>query len=334
VARRSSSAIPLPTSRPGAAAAPGSYSVVICTYTEERWDRLILAVESALGQSRRPDELVIVVDHNPALLRRIESQRLPVQSVANRGPRGLSAARNTGLEEATGDVIVYLDDDAAAEPEWLAELAAAFIDPHVVGVGGAAVPVWQEGRRPGWFPDEFDWVVGCSYRGLPERDAVVRNVLGCNMAFARAELAAVGGFSTRLGRVGSHPIGAEETEVCIRLRQAYPGRTIAYRPRARVQHLVPRDRAMWRYFRARCYAEGLSKGMLSRMVGSRDGLASERRHAAVTLPLGMARDLIDVVRGDRAGLARAGAIGAGLALTTAGYLRGLRASTITGPSGS
>jgi glycosyltransferase involved in cell wall biosynthesis len=334
VARPSNSAIPRPTSRPSGPSAPRSYSVVICTYTEERWERLTLAIESALEQSQRPDEVLVVVDHNPDLLRRIESERLPVQPVPNRGPRGLSAARNTGLAEAAGDVIVYLDDDAAAEPGWLAELADAFVDPQVLGVGGAAVPVWQAGRRPGWFPDEFDWVVGCSYRGLPDGDAVVRNVLGCNMAFGRAELKAVGGFSTRLGRVGSHPIGAEETEVCIRLRQAYPSRTIAYRPRARVQHLVPPDRAMWRYFRARCYAEGLSKGVLSRMVGSRDGLASERRHAAVTLPLGIARDLMDVVRGDRAGLARAGAIGAGLALTTAGYLRGLRASTITGGSGN
>jgi glycosyltransferase involved in cell wall biosynthesis len=312
------------------AAASGGLSVVICTYTEARWAQLLLAIESVRAQDRAPDEIVVVVDHNPALFERLGGLDLPVRVVENTGPRGLSAARNVGLAAVDGGIVVYLDDDAVAEPDWLSRLTAAFADPRVVAVGGAAVPAW-ESHRPGWFPDEFDWVVGCSYRGLPEDDAIVRNVLGCNMAFRRAELADIGGFSSRLGRVGSRPIGAEETEVCIRLRQAYPERVVAYRPGARVRHLVPRDRAAWRYFRARCYAEGLSKGVLSRMVGSRDGLQSERRHAAVTLPLGIARDLGDALRGDRAGLARAGAIGAGLALTTAGYLRGRRATSIAGP---
>ena len=85
-------------------------------------------------------------------------------------------------------------------------------------------------------------------------------MLGCNMAFRRAPLAALGGFSSRLGRVGSRPVGAEETEVCIRLRRAEPGHIVMFRPAARVHHLVPAARARLRYFVARCFAEGCVQG--------------------------------------------------------------------------
>ena len=118
--------------------------------------------------------------------------------VANTGTRGLSGARNTGVDAASGDIVAFLDDDAAAADGWLAALTAPFADPHVVGTGGGAEPVWTL-PRPGWFPDEFGWVVGCSYRGLPVTRAPVRNPIGCNMAFRRAALLEVGGFRDEVG---------------------------------------------------------------------------------------------------------------------------------------
>ena len=99
--------------------------------------------------------------------------------------------------------MAYLDGDASADAGWLAELTQAFNDPRVGCAGGTATPVWERGR-PSWFPEEFDWVVGCSYRGLPVEATEVRNVLGCNMAFRRADLEALGGFSPRLGRPQTH----------------------------------------------------------------------------------------------------------------------------------
>src|SRR5207237_9460275 len=130
--------------------------------------------------------------HNEELLAKAQAWR-GVQVIASSGPRGLSGARNTGVEAATGEIVVFLDDDARAEPDWLAALTAPFDDRLVLVTGGHAEAAWDAGR-PAWFPREFDWVVGCSYLGLPSRPAEVRNPIGCNMAFRRSAILEAGGF--------------------------------------------------------------------------------------------------------------------------------------------
>jgi glycosyltransferase involved in cell wall biosynthesis len=242
--------------------------------------------------------------------------------VENAQQRGLSGARNTGVAAARGDVVAFLDDDAAAAPDWLEHLLAPYADPAVAGVGGAVEPVW-EGEPPRAFPEEFNWVVGCSWRGLPTARAPVRNVVGANMSFRRQTLAAAGGFHSGLGRVGSKPLGCEETELCLRVRRLFPDAVVLYEPAARVAHRVPRHRARFAYFRSRCYAEGLSKALVVRLAGRQRGLASERAYTLRILPRGVARGLLRAVRtGDAGGLGQAAAIVAGLTLTVAGYLVG------------
>ena len=143
--------------------------------------------------------------------------------------RGLSGARNTGLESACGEVIVFLDDDAAADEDWLQHLLAPYAQPTVIGVGGLVVPNWSSGPPP-WFPAEFGWVVGCSYEGLPVRLESVRNPIGANMSFRRKPLAAANGFETTVGRVGTRPVGCEETEAAIRLCRRHPEAMIMHQP--------------------------------------------------------------------------------------------------------
>ena len=297
-------------------------SVVICTYTEERWEDLLAAVESVRGQNMPALETIVVVDHNPPMLERVRAEIPDVIAIANQQTRGLSGARNTGIEAAHGVIVALLDDDATADPDWLARLTAGFEDARVAIIGGAAEPRWLDGK-PGWFPEEFNWVVGCSYRGMPERTTPVRNPFGGNMAFRRELYAAYGGFRSGVGRIGTRPVGCEETEFCIRIHQRQPHSLVLYEPSARIHHKVPGKRTTWRYFCARCYAEGWSKAQISRLVGAGDALSAERRYILRVLPLGVVRGVMDaVLRRDPAGLARAGAIVAGLALTTAGYLVG------------
>ena len=103
-------------------------SVVVCAYTENRWQDLIEAVKSLKNQTRKPHEVIIVIDHNDSLFRRSEaeftSERITV--IKNHHPRGLSGARNSGISIATGDVIAFMDEDAIAAPDWLYQTSQFF----------------------------------------------------------------------------------------------------------------------------------------------------------------------------------------------------------------
>jgi GT2 family glycosyltransferase len=295
-------------------------SAVVCTYSSERRDQVREAVESLRGQTVPPLEIVVVVDHQPALLRDL-CRSLPGAAVReSRRTPGLSGCRNEGLAACAGELVAFLDDDAVAAPDWLATLLRRLSEPAVMGAGGHAALRWELGR-PAWFPHEFDWVVGGSYRGQPGAAADVRNVLGSNMAFRAALVREVGGFREGVGRVGTRPTGCEETELCIRLRQRWPEGRIVYDPAARIVHRVPATRARVGYYVARCYAEGVSKAQVAALVGGRDATASERRHAARTLPAGIVREVVHGVR-DRspAGLLRGAAIVGGLAAVAGGFL--------------
>lgn len=298
----------------------GSVSVVVCAYTEDRWDDLLAAVASVERQQQRADEIVVVIDHNQRLLERALATLTSCVVLPNSSERGLSGARNTGIARAAGTIVVFLDDDAAAEAGWLERLVAPFADADVMGVGGAAVPVWA-GGRPSWFPAEFDWVVGCSYVGMPGELAEIRNLMGCNMAFRRSVFDEVGGFRPGIGRVGKRPVGCEETELCIRARQHFAAGTFLFQPGAVVRHRVPAERSRPRYFWSRCYAEGLSKALVSRCVGAGDALASERTYVSRTLPAGIGRRLRSRAAGG-ARLRQSAAIVAGAGVTAAGYVAG------------
>jgi glycosyltransferase involved in cell wall biosynthesis len=305
---------------------PVSITVVVCAYTADRLDVLAESIESLRAQRLPPLEVVLVIDHNPELLERCGRRFPDVTVIPNEAGKGLSGARNTGVSRCRGDVVAFLDDDAFASPDWLARLAEVYHDPSVIGVGGTVSPRWQEGRPP-WFPPEFDWVVGCTHSGMPDGVEAVRNLVGANMSFRREALLEAGGFRRELGRVGTLPVGCEETDLCIRMGDRWPQARIVYDPDASVEHLVPPARATVAYFRRRCASEGRSKAVLAKLVGSRAGLSAERSYARRTLPLGVLSDLRDAARGDGGGLRRAAMIVWGLASTSWGYVRAAASSS-------
>lgn len=292
-------------------------SVIICCFSDERLGGLIESVDAAREQLGEGDEVVVVVDHNPRMHADLVNRYTDdVRVAANAEIQGLSGARNTGSSLADGEILVFVDDDARLRPGSLAAVRRAFADPDVLGVGGRVVADWQAGR-PGWFPDEFGWVVGCDYRGLPGDGASIRNPIGAAMAVRRTELAEVGGFSARLGRMGAVPAGCEETLMGIELQRRYPAGRIVRCEGLTVDHIVTEQRGTLGYFLSRCRHEGRSKAVLTQMVGTDHGLAAERAYVIRTLSTGALRYVKTAAAGDGAALPRVAVMILGL-LVTAG----------------
>lgn len=298
-------------------------SVVICAYTIDRWEDLKQAVAS-VGKEVA-DEIVLVIDHCPELLTRAEflAQLLPWNIVvaSNRFEQGSSGARNTGMAISQGDIVAFLDDDAAADPGWLATMAGHYQDPRVLGVGGMVRPDWEDGR-PSWFPPELDWAVGCCYQGMPTSSVPVRNFVGANMSFRCTVLEDCGGFSSVLGKVSAIPLGGGETELCQRISQRHPNGILLYEPAAAVSHKVPSKHAERRYLRSRCYARGRSRATVARLAGRSRASAAERSYVRSTIPRGIWRCLTDAPGGRLSGAMAALTMVIAVAITTVGYLVG------------
>ncbi len=306
-------------------------SVVICAYTFDRWDDLNAAVASVRVQIPPAKEIFVVIDNNEALRERAEREIEGVKVIPNTQAPGLSGARMSGVALATGSVIVFLDDDAEAGAGWLAELLVPYEDPRVLGVGGHIEPNWRS-HRPSWFPVEFNWVVGCTYKGLPMVPwpgtvrrtgvaawGVVRNLMGASMSVRADVLRGVGGFATKLGRregggavLGVVAESCEETEFCIRASNHYLGGFWVHCPSAKVRHAVPAQRATWKYFVYRCRMEGTAKAVLTGLTGTKDGLGSERRYV-LTLVGSVMRQIV------AGNFRRAAAICAGFMITVFSY---------------
>jgi glycosyltransferase involved in cell wall biosynthesis len=305
-------------------------SVVVSTYDEKRWDDLVGCVRSLERQRRPPREIIVVVDHNPGLLERAAGFFPAARVVPNARSRGLAGARNSGTAAATGEIVAFIDDDARAEEDWIAEIEDCFSAAETVGAGGALLPLWPGDGAPAWFPPEFYWVVGCSYTGLPEQLAPVRNPIGANMAVRAAVLNEVGGFREGESEDAPRELQArgvvraggnvpDDTDLAIRVKQQRPDAVWLYQPKARVLHTVTAERATVGYFLRRSFEEGVGKASLARLVGADSGLSSERRHLAAVLPRGIWRALVDGLREPSAAL-RALAIVVGTVTAAGGYL--------------
>jgi glycosyltransferase involved in cell wall biosynthesis len=300
---------------------PLSAAVVVCAASAEREPLLRACVDSLLEGARRPDEILVVVDQNPALEASVASW-LPCSARLLRSPApGISASRNAGLRAARSDIVAFVDDDAVVEPDWLHRLLQQFRDADdVLGVGGAVVPQWETTGR--WLPEELLWVVGCTYLGHREDAGPIRNPIGCNMAFRRRELTAIGGFSTEFGKRGAALNTCDETELGLRVERRYGPARIRSVPGARVRHHIPAARIGWKTLVLRCVSEGLSKARLRHAYG-RSALGTERSYAArlVTrrVPLLLMRG---AVRRDSRSVLGAAAIVLSLVVTSAAYAGG------------
>jgi GT2 family glycosyltransferase len=213
--QRAFSSVPFPAETPWP-----RISVAVCTYNGSRTlDQTLNELEAL----EYPDYEIILVD---------DGSRDGVPQIAAGHPRihyirtenrGLSAARNTGMRAATGDIIAYVDDDAYPDPHWLHYLAYTFLNTDHAGVGGPNIP-----------PPGDGYIAECvaNAPGGPVHvlldDGTAEHIPGCNMAFRREKLLAVGGFDPRYRTAG------DDVDICWRLQNM--GWTIGFNPASVVWH--------------------------------------------------------------------------------------------------
>jgi len=190
--------------------------------------------------------------------------------------QGASFARNIGAKEESGEIVAFVDDDVVLSPDWAENLVKPYRLNSVVGVTGQVLPLWEE-KGWEWFPEEFDWVFGCSrWLGL-HRITEVRSVIGANASFRKEAFNLAGGYLTKLGACHlqhekSHELHVfgEETELSIRTR-TITGGIILYTPRAKVYHKVQRGKLSWRFISQRAYQVGRTRRLLSAILPKKTG---------------------------------------------------------------
>ena len=228
-------------------------SIVICSF--KHVDLLRGAVKSLIDQTASPECYeVIIVDNDPTPNKAFQniveeaSQIISIRYVHEK-KSGLSQARNKGGKIATGDYICYLDDDAKANPEYIASLIDIIQEVSPDLCGGPHFPFYLS-PKPEWFLDRY----GMDSKGKSPRYLQSNEyICGLNMVLKRSLLEDLDWFNTELGQVGYKRIGGEDTYIQIKARQKYPNLKLYYDPRLCVHHLVPsRKMILWRHLRMVC----------------------------------------------------------------------------------
>ena len=231
-------------------------TVAICTWNRANF--LQRAVESVLPQMTDKTELLIVdnasTDDTPEVAVRLAAGH-PHLTVCRENEIGVSAARNTALKKARGQYVLFLDDDAMAEPGWLAAYQRFLSAPpsdRIAVVGGAIFPE-HEGPPPRWIDPERKLDLGC----VPKRFSYRRASLPeGNSAYQRSAAMEVGMFDTRLGPRGKIRGYREGSDINLRLQDA--GYEIWWLPDAAIRHTTHADRLNLRCVMYSAFKEGQS----------------------------------------------------------------------------
>jgi glycosyltransferase involved in cell wall biosynthesis len=247
-------------------------SVILCTYSEERYEAFTDAAESILSQTYAPIELIIVVDSNASVyeqaLEEFDDDRVTIHN--NSENVGNLESINNGVEIASGDIIANIDDDATADERWIEELVTTYEKQDALAVGGRLEPDWVAGEA-NYIPAEFYWLIGATHRGFQDDAGEVRNTFGSNLSFKREVFQDLGGFRTEIGGDDrDRKLQGGETELCARLYQEY-GERVYYNPDALVFHKIFDYRTKRTWLLKRAFWQGFSKRGMEVLVPESGG---------------------------------------------------------------
>ncbi|MDR2474637.1 MAG: glycosyltransferase [Bacteroidales bacterium] len=227
-------------------------SVIICTYNREKY--LYNCLKSIAENDFSPEHEIVLVNNNSTDNTENECVRFQndypqvVFRYFLEKNQGLSFARNRGIDEATGDVLVYVDDDAKVGDNYLKTIAGFLGEnPRAMAVGGAIFPVYET-QEPNWM-SHYTRILITAYKNEGKKVIEFKRgkfPSGGNAAFRKEVFQQIGKFNTELGRIGNSLLSAEEKDVFDRMRQKKM--PIFYLPQMVLYHIIPPSRLTKEYF--------------------------------------------------------------------------------------
>ncbi|MBO5553001.1 MAG: glycosyltransferase [Paludibacteraceae bacterium] len=239
-------------------------TAIICTYNRARYVGKLLESIAANDLAKTEYELLLV-DNNCT-----DNTREVCEAFAAAHPdvifryttepeQGLSAAKNRGIKEAKGDIIVYIDDDALVDPWYLRTYAEWFAThPETMACGGPIEPLYET-SEPDWMTPYTKalltaWMnYGEKVREYPRG----RYPGGGNAAYRKEVFEQVGGFNTALGRKGGNLMGSEEKDIFDKMHTL--NMQILYLPEPVLHHCIPQAKLEKPYFDRLTLQMGISE---------------------------------------------------------------------------
>lgn len=245
-----------------------SLTIAVPTHNRARLLGRTLASIAALEFPEGMNPECLVVDNNSP-----DDTRDAVEVFARRAPiavryvlepqLGSSFARNRAIAESRSEYIFFIDDDAIADPDWAIEMLAEMERRRLDAACGLVLPDWER-PPPRWLgPSLYVRLAvhdeAAIAQASPQQQDHIHNYFSANVGFRRQAFELFGNFREDLGVVGNNPISGEDTELFARI--ATYGGAIGFAQRARVHHIIGRERMTRRYLRRKAYAFGFGSAI-------------------------------------------------------------------------
>jgi len=220
-------------------------SVIICTYNRDKYIYNVLKSIAENDFSTGDYEIVLVnnnsTDHTADEVKRFQRDFPEINFCSCIEERqGLSHARNKGIEESSGDILIYVDDDATVNKTYLSAYSTLFkTHPDIYAAGGPIIPTYEDGAEPRWMNYHLRRLLtGYLYFGDKEKPFPGKNYPGGgNAAYRRVVFEKVGQYNPKLGRKGTNLAAGEEKDIFDKMTSA--GMKYIYSPNAILYHIIP-----------------------------------------------------------------------------------------------
>lgn len=245
-------------------------SVIVCTYNREKYLAECLEHLSVQSFDKSQFEILLIDNNSSDSTREIVKKcielynNIQIKYIFEK-KAGLSNARNRGILESRGDLVIFIDDDAYASPNWLETIYGTFQKFDADCVGGK-IDLIYEIEKPHWLSEKLELLLTKIDWGntIREIDFPREWIAGANMAFKK-NIFNTKLFDPSLGRIGASLLSGEEIEIMKFIKDT--GGKIIYNPLATVNHIVPKERIELDFFFERNYSGGKSAVIMDSRKG-------------------------------------------------------------------